>query len=168
MACLVHIIPRPQSRNCKNIFSNSESWSSILGNLEKEQALLLVSGDVATRLQELTGTLWVLKSSPSRFPVASQTHVNLSWPLRRSQYLPPTRLPFSIMLPSCGCPLPRGRGSATLAAIWPPPSLPTISCPGMIMSGFRTPCFWSTRWGRRDGSEGRGERERGETCVTWA
>lgn len=78
--------------------------------------------------------------------------VSTSLGLCGSQCLPPPQLPFSIMLPFCGRPLPRGRGSVcsahfvccnTLAAIWPPPSLPTISCHGMIMSSFSTPCFWT-------------------------
>lgn len=64
--------------------------------------------------------------------------------------LPPTQPPFSIILPFLRPLAPSGRGSVspvhivccnTLAAIWPPPSLPTSSCPGMIMSSFRTPCF---------------------------
>lgn len=98
-----------------------------------------------------------------------------------AEAFPSTQLPFSIMFPFCGCPLPRGRRSvsaayivccSTLAARWPPPSLPTISCPGMIMSSFRTPCF---EWLTANSSEREREREqeserqtdRGEVSKWW-
>lgn len=94
--------------------------------------------------------------------------VSTSLGLCGSQCLPPPQLPFSIMLPFCGCPLPRGHGSVcsahfvccnTLAAIWPPPSLPTISCHGMIMSSFSTPCFWTSGCADTKFREGESKRE---------
>ena len=115
--------------------------------------------------------IWLERASWNKsFPWGSWLPINDTWTshiLCWSQSLPPTQLPFRIMLPSCGCPLPRDCGSVhsahfvcckTWAAVRPPSSLPALSCQGVIMSSFRMPRFdwqriyrqakWDNEWKR--------------------